>query len=135
MAQGWPMNEPPFDEAGRFKRYFLPSTIDIGVHEHQQDCYLDMLDLGLKQLALQSPAKPDLAIVVQGSDPYEHDVLPSATLLKLSEKIMLERDRLVYKFLCDQKIPQAYVMAGGYGPHNHKVHANFIKDVLKTRTK
>lgn len=75
-------------------------------------------------------AKPDLAIVVCGSDPYEDDELPSTAGLKLSLEQLLQRDQLVYTFLKERDIPKAYVMAGGYGKNSWRVYTQFLQWAL-----
>jgi acetoin utilization deacetylase AcuC-like enzyme len=75
---------------------------------------------------------PDLAIIVQGSDPYEKDELPSASLLKLSKEEMLERDIFLYQFLKDKNIPQAYLMSGGYGQYAYEIYCQFLQAILTT---
>ena len=45
---------------------------------------------------------------------------------------MLERDKLVYKYLKGKMIPQAYVMAGGYGKRAHEPYIEFLKFIKTT---
>lgn len=134
MQRGWPLDEQPLDDDGRLKNCFWPSTVDVPVPEGGERYYIEALRLGLRQLELACGGrKPDLALVVDGSDPYEKDVLKSATLLKLSLEQCIERSLLVYDWLHERGIPQAYVMAGGYGPENWRVHAGFLEGVLMQR--
>ncbi|WP_171189249.1 histone deacetylase family protein [Alienimonas chondri] len=56
---------------------------------------------------------PDLVIYVAGADPYEQDRLGR---LRLSTAGLLERDRTVYRWANDRRLPVAAVMAGGYAP-------------------
>jgi acetoin utilization deacetylase AcuC-like enzyme len=79
------------------------------------------------------PAKPDLALVVSGSDPYEHDELPSTSPLRLSLPQLLERDQLIYRFLSGRVIPAAYLMSGGYGQRSWEVYHQFLRWVLRLR--
>jgi len=79
------------------------------------------------------PVLPDLALVVSGSDPYEHDELPSTAPLSLSLGQLLERDRLIYRFLSQRRIPAAYVMSGGYGERSWEVYHQFLRWVLRLR--
>ena len=44
---------------------------------------------------------------------------------------MNDRDILIYNFLKSHNIPQAYLMAGGYGEYSWEVYAQFLKNVLK----
>lgn len=129
MARGWPLDAQPLLATGEPNPAFVPSTIDLPIEVGQEACYLNELKRGLKELEAKAK-KPDIVIVVNGSDPFEEDILASASLLKLSLSQMFERDRLVYEFLKERNIPQAYVMAGGYGPSVWKVHAQFIHSVL-----
>jgi acetoin utilization deacetylase AcuC-like enzyme len=135
MAQGWPLDEDsPLDAAGNLKRPYWPSTVDIPVREGAESTYLELLRNGLRHLEVLGQGRvPDLALVVDGSDPYENDVLKSATPLKLTLEQCIERTRLVHDWLTEKNIPQAYVMAGGYGPENWRVHAGFLESVLPQR--
>ncbi len=134
MQRGWPLDEPPLDEAGQLKKCFWPSTVDIPVPEGAEGQYLELLTHGLRQLEVcAAGVVPELAIVVDGSDPYEKDVLKSAAPLKLSLQQCIERTWFVHAWLRARRIPQAYVMAGGYGPENWRVHAGFLERALLSR--
>ena len=113
MASGWPLDCPPELINGRPNPSFIPSDIDIPIESGEEPYYLERLRAGLGQLEEGDPA--DLAVVVCGADPYEKDELPSATLLKLSMDQMFARDRLLYTWLEERKIPAVFLMAGGYG--------------------
>lgn len=129
MKHGWPL-----DSGVAHDPWFINSDVEIGIEAGQEKNYIPMLEDGLHRLKALDQMKPDLAIVVQGSDPYEKDELPSSGLLKLSKSQMLERDKLVYHFLKSKNIPQAYVMAGGYGEHAWEVYHEFISWLLSART-
>ena len=131
MARGWPLDGPRVDSSGRPNPSFVPSDLDIPIAEGEEHLYLKKLKEGLESLG-QRP-RPDLAIVVSGADPYEKDELPSAQLLKLSLAQLRERDLLIYEFLQESNIPQAYLMAGGYGDHAWEVYAQFLEWVLVNR--
>ena len=75
-------------------------------------------------------ANPDLAVVVFGADPYERDELPSTAELKLTLEQIFVRDRLVYNFLKNRRIPMAYLMAGGYGDESWRVYTQFLQWAL-----
>lgn len=122
MAKGWPLDSGTSDSP-----WFIPSDIEIPITQEQSTQYLSKLEEGLHLL----PGQPDLAIIVQGSDPYEHDKLPSASLLKLSQEDMLKRDLLVWNFLKSRQIPQAYVMAGGYGDRVYEIYCQFLEKVAQ----
>ena len=76
---------------------------------------------------------PDLAVVVSGADPYARDTLPSTQALRLTKSQLLERDRMIYRFLKARRIPQAALMAGGYGPEVWSIYAGFLAWVLRDR--
>ncbi|MFW5636212.1 MAG: histone deacetylase [Thermodesulfobacteriota bacterium] len=124
MARGWPLDEAEYDDMGRLNPSFIPSDIDIPIDAGEEDQYAARLEAGLHRLA-EGPL-PDLALVVSGADPYEHDELPSTRSLRLTLDQMLARDRLVYTFLKERHIPKAYVMAGGYGERAWEVYARFL---------
>lgn len=126
MKEGWPLNSGTVRDP-----WFIPSHVDIGIDVNEEERYLEKLEMGLLELQTKYPA-PDLCIVVNGADPYELDELESAKLLKLSKVQMLKRDQLVFNFLKDLKIPQAYVMAGGYGHHSWEVYYQFLKFVRES---
>jgi acetoin utilization deacetylase AcuC-like enzyme len=128
MARGWPLDGEAYDHQGRLNPSFVPSDIDIPVAAGEEHLYVTKLQDGLEKLAGIGP--PDLAIVLAGSDPYEKDELPSTGELKLSLKQLKERDLLVYHYLKDQRIPRAYVTAGGYGEHSWEVDWQFIEWAL-----
>jgi acetoin utilization deacetylase AcuC-like enzyme len=75
--------------------------------------------------------RPDLALVVSGADPYARDALPSTAELRLTRAQLLERDQMVYRFLKARRIPQAALMAGGYGPHVWEIYAGFLAWALR----
>ncbi len=130
-AHGWPLDEPPFDDAGRLTPWRYPSDVDIPVPENAEDRYLPALAKGLallEELAFGEPC--DMGMVVAGADPYEEDELASASGVKLTLGRMLERDMYVYEWLRERNLPQCWVMAGGYGENAWKPHANFISTIL-----
>lgn len=119
MQKGWPLNEDVS---------FAHPDIEIAVSEAEESLYNQKLKQGLERLADLSPF-PDVALVVDGSDPYEKDALESASLLKLSKESMLERDLLVFNFLQKHRVPMAYVMSGGYGPHAYEIYVQFLLNI------
>lgn len=130
MARGWPLNADRYLKDGSLNPSFLPSTVDIDVEKTEQRNYNQMLRAGLLKLEAAMP-KPDIAFVVNGSDPFEGDVLPSAGDLKLTLSELMERDTLVFEFLKERSIPQCYVLGGGYGPEVWRVHAQILRYVLR----
>jgi acetoin utilization deacetylase AcuC-like enzyme len=120
MKNGWPLNEGvPSDP------WFLSSNIDIPIAADENHLYLEKLWTGLIDLKANF-ATPALALVVLGSDVYEKDLLPSTKDLSLSLEEVFKRDKMIFDFLKEQDIPQAYVMAGGYGPHSHEPYFKFL---------
>lgn len=131
MARGWPLDGAPQDEQGRANPSFVPSDIDIPIEAGEEGRYNDRLRAGMEHLAHLST--PDLAVIVCGADPYVRDTLPSTQALRLTKSQLLERDRMIYRFLKARSIPQAGLMAGGYGPHVWEVYAGFLAWVLRKR--
>jgi acetoin utilization deacetylase AcuC-like enzyme len=131
MARGWPLDEAEFDESGRRNPSFIPSDLDIPIAAGEEREYLPRLERGLHQLSRMSV--PDLALVVGGADPYEHDELPSTRLLGLSKQQLMERDTLIYSFLESRGIPAACLMSGGYGEKTWEVYYQFVEWALLKR--
>lgn len=129
MKEGWPL-----DSGTSSDPWFIPSKIDVEVAEGFEGQYMAKLKAGLLELEKKFP-RPNLAIVVNGADPYEHDELASTSKIKLSAKQLLERDILVYEFLRERKIPQSYVMAGGYGTRSWEIYTQFLKFVWESSSK
>jgi acetoin utilization deacetylase AcuC-like enzyme len=128
MASGWPLDGPRRLENGAPNPAFIPSDIDIPIETGEEPYYIDRLRSGLEKLERMDRA--DLAIVVDGADPFEGDELPSTSGLKLSLDQMLARDRLIYRFLRHRGVPAAFLMAGGYGDDVWQVYARFLTWVL-----
>lgn len=74
------------------------------------DAYLEALDQAL--MALESRFDPDLVIYLAGADPHEGDRLGR---LKLSFDGLEARDRRVFDWAYNRRLPLAFAMAGGYG--------------------
>ncbi len=132
MADGWPLDSPVYDAAGVFNPSHTPGDIDIGIPRGGDADYLPSLAAGLEKLSGLLP-RPDIALVVDGADPYEKDELPSTAGLALSKEALLERDMLVYDFLAGRGIPGAWVMAGGYGRHSWEIYVNFLEKIMPGR--
>lgn len=122
MKEGWPLNSGSVRDP-----WFIPSHIDIGMDAFDDENYLNRLNEGLNKLF--EFEKPDLCVVVNGADPYKEDVLESSKLINLSKSQMLERDQMIFNFLLKNKIPQAYLMAGGYGEKSHEIYEQFLEFV------
>lgn len=128
MAHGWPLDEgnPETDP------WFIPSDIEIGVYVNENHLYLKKLESGLQEMEAKFP-RPDVVLVVNGADPYEHDELASSAGLKLTKEQMFERDMLVYHFFKSRNIPQSYVMAGGYGQRSWEIYTQFLRHLFKNQ--
>ena len=72
--------------------------------------YLHALDLALDELAHRF--EPGLVIYLAGADPHEGDRLGR---LKLTTDGLEARDRRVFEWAWQRKVPLALTMAGGYG--------------------
>lgn len=131
MASGWPLDLPRYNRAGEEHPSFIPSDIDVPVEEGEEAQYLEKLEAGLQRLD-EFPV-PDLAIVLFGADPYEHDLLDSAQKLKLPLETLAGRDTAIFRFLNRRSIPSAYLMAGGYGPRAWEVYYQFLQRILTDR--
>jgi acetoin utilization deacetylase AcuC-like enzyme len=132
MAQGWPLDKESLAAAKEGRAPLLPSDIDIGIEAGEEAEYTPRLAAGIGELEKMSAAiggTPDLAIVVDGADPYEHDGLPSSAPLKLSLEQCLRRDNLVYRYLADRNIPQAWIQSGGYGERAWEPSAHFLSNI------
>jgi len=124
MAHSWPLDEPERDSRGRLNPSFIASDIDVPMAAGEDHLYIDRLESALH--ALQGYPRPDIAVVVSGSDPYEKDELPSTQDLRLSLEQMETRDRLIYRFLKRQGLPAAYLMSGGYGESAWQPYTRFL---------
>ena len=71
--------------------------------------YLEALELALDELDRRF--RPGLVIYLAGADPFEHDRLGR---LKLSFDGLEARDRRVFDWAWQRRIPLAFAMAGGY---------------------
>jgi acetoin utilization deacetylase AcuC-like enzyme len=126
MKEGWPL-----DSGSVRDPWFIPCNVDVGIDVGEENEYLKMLKAALVELEANYP-KADVAIVVDGADPYEHDELQSTEKLKLTKEQLLERDKIIYEFLKSRNIPQSYVMAGGYGKRSWEIYTQFLKFVGKS---
>ena len=137
MARGWPLDEEALVNVNPGHAPLVPADVEIPVESGGENRYVIELETGLQKLRRLSERyahiygrggrwKPDLAIVVDGADPYEHDGLSSSSLINLSLDQCLERDRLIYDYLQREGIPSAWIMAGGYGERAWEPVAAFL---------
>ncbi len=120
MKEGWPLDNPDKTNSS-----FTPSTYDIPVLP--SDDYLK--EQGRIEEYLNDDY--DLCMVVQGADVYVDDILESAKGIQLSLEDCLKRDLYTYELLKKRGIPQAWVMAGGYGDEVYKVFRQFVNSQFK----
>lgn len=125
MEKGWPLDNPDPSHPSK-----SPSTIDIPINKENERKYNELLMNGLHQLMLIQGHAPDLIVVNNGSDPYEHDGLPSTRLINLTKDELLTRDQNIYNFCQSRNIPQCWLMSGGYGPKAHEIYFQFLNWVL-----
>lgn len=87
------------------------SDLDVDLPDGcRDDDYLQALELALEELARRF--EPALVIYLAGADPHEGDRLGR---LKLSWDGLEARDRRVFDWAWQRRIPLAFAMAGGYG--------------------
>ncbi|TSE19847.1 Histone deacetylase-like amidohydrolase [Tepidimonas alkaliphilus] len=88
-----------------------PSDLDVELPDGcGDDDYLTALEQALQEL--ERRFEPDLALYLAGADPHEGDRLGR---LKLTDDGMEARDRRVFEWLWQRRVPVAMAMAGGYG--------------------
>ena len=131
MASGWPLDIPRYDSAGEPHPSHIPSDIDVPVEAGEEAEYVPRLRRALDDL--ESRPLPDLAYVLAGADPYEKDGLPSTQLLRLTAAQLLERDVAIYERLKSLGVPQAWLMAGGYGDDAWEPYPPFLAYALRDR--
>ena len=87
------------------------SDLDVELPDGcRDDDYLQALELALAEL--ERRFEPGLVIYLAGADPHEGDRLGR---LKLTWDGLEARDRRVFDFAFQRRIPLAFCMAGGYG--------------------
>jgi acetoin utilization deacetylase AcuC-like enzyme len=87
------------------------SDLDVDLPDGCGDAdYLDALEHALDEL--DRNFKPALVIYLAGADPFEGDRLGR---LKLSYEGLEARDRQVFEWAWQRRVPLAMTMAGGYG--------------------
>jgi acetoin utilization deacetylase AcuC-like enzyme len=137
MADGWPLDSDTLAAAraagrGPDQAPFAASDVELPIKSGDESSYVSRLAEGLDHLeSLSAGRKPDLAIVVDGADPYEYDGLPSTAGLRLDLETCLQRDLTVFEFLKKRSIPSAWLMAGGYGERAWEPPAAFLSTVME----
>ena len=87
------------------------SDLDVELPDGCQDTqYLEALEQAIDEL--QRRFQPGLILYLAGADPFEGDRLGR---LKLSYDGLEARDRRVFDWAYQKRIPLAFCMAGGYG--------------------
>ena len=87
------------------------SDLDVDLPDGCQDApYLEALEHALDELARRF--EPGLILYLAGADPFEGDRLGR---LKLSYDGLEARDRRVFDWAWQRRVPLAFCMAGGYG--------------------
>lgn len=133
MAEGWPLDRETLSRSAAGRAPLVPSDVEIPIARGAEADYLPRLAAGLSELeSLSAGAAPDLAVVVDGADPYEKDGLPSSADLALSLEECVARDLAVYRFLSERNIPSAWLMAGGYGERAWEPPAHFLREMFYT---
>ena len=112
-----------------FPRKKVPGDLDIALPDHAEDGkYLDALADGLQQL--RHRFKADLMIYLAGADPFSRDRFGR---LALSKDGLAERDKMVFNFCREHRLPVAVTMAGGYAPNIEDIvdiHAQTVAAAL-----
>ena len=132
MASGWPLDVSEFDNKGRRNPGWFPGDVDIAIESGEEAEYTPRLMKAMEELEKER-GLPDLVFVVAGVDPFEGDELASTDPINLTADQMLERDKSIYRFIQERKIPSAWVSAGGYGRHSWEIHYRFLEWVLLDR--
>ena len=106
------------------------SDLDVELPDGCTDApYLDALAAALDQAWARqhsAAAAPGLAFYLAGADPHHGDRLGR---LKLTAAGLAERDRRVFDFLRQRRVPVAVSMAGGYGRDIHTTVAVQLRTV------
>jgi len=87
------------------------SDLDIGLPDGCGDtAYMEALEHALHEL--ESRFNPGLVLYLAGADPHEGDRLGR---LKLTDDGLMARDRRVFDWCWQRRLPCAFAMGGGYG--------------------
>jgi acetoin utilization deacetylase AcuC-like enzyme len=133
MARGWPLDPESLAGAEQGRAPLIDSDIDIPIGEKEEALYIPRLLRGMEALEKRSAGRrPDMVFVVDGTDPYEKDGLPSSAPLALSLEQCIRRDRTIYDFLRKRQLSSAWILAGGYGEHAWEPTAHFLLSVKES---
>lgn len=101
------------------------SDLDVALADGSDDIvYLKALRKALDEL--DARFAPQLIIYLAGADPHEGDRLGR---LKLTFGGLAARDRMVFDFARERRIPVAVSMAGGYGKNIHDTVAIHVQTI------
>jgi acetoin utilization deacetylase AcuC-like enzyme len=93
-----------------FDRYQPAHNSHLVMVDHGAD-YLTCIEHELETLASRDMGF-DLCLYNAGMDPFEF--CPHGGLEGVSKRVLLERERMVFRWCLRQRIPVAFVIAGGY---------------------
>jgi len=93
-----------------FDRYQPAHNSHLVMVDHGAD-YLTCIEQELETLASRDMGF-DLCLYNAGMDPFEF--CPHGGLEGVSKRVLLERERMVFRWCLRQRIPVAFVIAGGY---------------------
>lgn len=127
MASGWPLDEETLKTAVPNRAPRLSADVELPIDRGAEATYNEELTKGLTRLEARSKNRtPDLVMVVDGADPYQHDGLLSSSLLNLTLRQCIERDGVIYEYLQKRRLPSVWIMAGGYGERAWEPAAHFL---------
>jgi acetoin utilization deacetylase AcuC-like enzyme len=130
MAKGWPLDAESLAAAQPGHAPLVDSDIDIPVDSGEEALYVPRLRDGVARLeTLSGGRRPDIVIVVDGVDVYEHDGLASTKLINLTLEQCVERDRFILSYVQERGLPSAWVSAGGYGERAWEPTARFLAGI------
>lgn len=87
------------------------SNMDIGLPDGCSDTtYMEALEHALQEL--EGRFNPGMVLYLAGADPHEGDRLGR---LKLTDDGLMARDRRVFDWCWQRRLPCAFAMGGGYG--------------------
>ena len=96
-----------------FDAYASTDQATLRIVEHAGD-YLAQVERGLEEMG-QPDHRPDLCIYNAGMDPFEG--CATGGHVGITREILEARERLVFRWCRERRIPIAFVLAGGYvGP-------------------